>query len=56
MVVTARTRLEERSWADEIPGLTLLEKPISPRELVRFVVKRLDENARLDRSGERGAA
>jgi len=41
IVVTSLTRLEERAWLDELPGVELLEKPVSPRELLRRVTEGL---------------
>jgi CheY-like chemotaxis protein len=43
-VVTSLTQLEERDWLKEIPTIELVEKPVSPRELVRRVQERLIEN------------
>jgi DNA-binding response OmpR family regulator len=37
IVVTSRTGIEERAWLDEFPGVDLVEKPVSPRDLVRRV-------------------
>jgi CheY-like chemotaxis protein len=49
-VVTSLTELEERDWLREIPSIELVEKPVSPRELLRRVHERLLE------SKERGKA
>lgn len=34
-VMTSMTERENREWAGRIPGTTFLEKPVSPRTLVR---------------------
>lgn len=45
IVVTSLTRLEERTWLDELPGVELVEKPVSPRELLRRVSEGLRPEA-----------
>jgi CheY-like chemotaxis protein len=41
LIMTCRTEFEERRWVDEIPGARLVEKPVSPRDLVRMVSEQL---------------
>ncbi len=40
-IVTSSTNLEERDWLDEMPGVELVEKPVSPRALLGRVGERL---------------
>jgi len=43
LIVTSLTALEERDWLAEVPGVELVEKPVSPRELLRKVQARLSD-------------
>ncbi len=42
-IVTSRSEAEERDWVHTHPGVALLEKPISPKEILRLVEQRLAE-------------
>lgn len=42
LVVTSRTGLEERHWVGALPGVELVEKPVSPKELLRLAEQELD--------------
>jgi CheY-like chemotaxis protein len=37
LVVTSRTERSMRAWVQRLPGVTLLEKPISPRQVRDWV-------------------
>ncbi len=41
VVVTSRTRSEERDWTRELTGVQLVEKPVPPRSLLQLVKERL---------------
>ena len=41
-IVTSRSETEERDWVNRFPGVSLLEKPVSPKEILRLVQQRLD--------------
>ena len=41
-IVTSRSENEERDWVNQFPGVSLLEKPVSPKEILRLVQQRLD--------------
>jgi two-component system response regulator MprA len=55
-IATSRTELAERSWLDEFPRVTLVEKPVAPRQLVQLVGRRLAESAADSDPGEARAA
>jgi chemosensory pili system protein ChpA (sensor histidine kinase/response regulator) len=40
-IVTSRSESEERNWIHQFPGVSLLEKPVSPKEILRLVQQRL---------------
>ena len=51
-VVTARMSHEERSWVDGLPGVELLEKPISPKALYQRVERKMSQtNGKSERNG-----
>jgi CheY-like chemotaxis protein len=41
LVVTSRSDRESRAWVAELPGVTLLEKPLSPKQVRDWVVTQL---------------
>jgi CheY-like chemotaxis protein len=41
LIVTSRSEHEQRSWVREISGLSLLEKPVGPKQLLQAVHERL---------------
>ncbi len=41
-IVTSRSESEERSWVYQYAGVSLLEKPVSPKEILRLVQQRLN--------------
>lgn len=41
-IVTSRSETEERNWVEQYPNVSLLEKPVSPKEILRLVQLRLD--------------
>jgi len=45
LVVTSRTGIEERHWVGALPGVELVEKPVSPKELLRLAQQELDSPA-----------
>lgn len=45
IIVTSRSEDEERNWVKECPGVSLLEKPVSPKEILKVVTTRLQELA-----------
>ena len=47
-MVTSVTGNIERSWADEHPGISTVEKPVGPRHLLRLVIRRLEAIAEKD--------
>jgi CheY-like chemotaxis protein len=49
VIVTSRTEEEERSWINDYPDVLLVEKPISPKDILRMVTARIA-------SGPSGAA
>jgi two-component system, OmpR family, response regulator MprA len=44
-IATSRADLTERSWLDDFPRVSLVEKPVAPRQLVALVTRRLGETA-----------
>lgn len=36
-IITSHSMLEEREWISGFPGLSLVEKPVGPRRLLRLV-------------------
>lgn len=42
LVVTSRTDAAARAWVAELPGVTLLEKPLSPKQVRDWVVEDAD--------------
>lgn len=40
-IVTSRSETDEREWVSQFPGVSLLEKPVSPKEILRLVQQRL---------------
>ncbi len=56
-VVTSRSEDCERRWVNEHPGVRLVEKPVSPKQMLRLVTERLSESESDESSDEnRGAA
>jgi len=57
-VITSRTERELRAWVKEIPDAHFLEKPISPRVILRTIEEKLDAAGTAPKSvlGETGAA
>jgi CheY-like chemotaxis protein len=49
-IATSRAELAERSWLEDFPRVTLVEKPVAPRALVALVTRRLGETAREERA------
>jgi len=41
LVVTSRSEDEERSWVSAFPGVSIIEKPVGPKHLLRVVKERL---------------
>lgn len=41
-IVTSRSEEQERSWVEGYPGIVLVEKPVSPKQLLRRVTRRLE--------------
>jgi len=41
-IVTSRSENEEREWVYQYAGVSLLEKPVSPKEILRLVQQRLN--------------
>lgn len=41
LVVTSRSDRESRAWVARLPGVTLLEKPISPKQVRDWVAEQL---------------
>lgn len=37
LVMTSSVEREHRDWVEEVPDLTLIEKPVSPRRIVEFL-------------------
>ncbi len=57
LIVTSRSEEEERSWVSQYPGVTLAEKPLSPKTLLRMVTRKLQDQAQGDAAdGEKRAA
>lgn len=42
LVVTSRTDAAARAWVAELPGVTLLEKPLSPKQVRDWVLEKTD--------------
>jgi DNA-binding response OmpR family regulator len=55
-IVTSRPEADEREWVREFPGITLIEKPIGPKQLLLRVCQRLRAEASEDGETERSAA
>jgi two-component system sensor histidine kinase/response regulator len=36
-IVTSRTEAEERGWVEEFPNISLVEKPVGPKQLLKRV-------------------
>jgi CheY-like chemotaxis protein len=51
-IVTSRSESEERNWVYQYPGVSLLEKPVSPKEILRLVQQRLSSLSGEDASGD----
>ncbi len=45
LIVTSRTEAEERDWVSAFPGVSLIEKPVGPKHLLRLVRQRLQSEA-----------
>ncbi len=58
VVVTSRSEADERDWVREIPAITLIEKPVGPKQLLRTVRERLEQTDACDQAtdSERRAA
>jgi CheY-like chemotaxis protein len=41
LVVTSRSDRQSRAWVEGLPGVTLLEKPLSPRQVRDWVLEQL---------------
>lgn len=57
-VVTSRTEDEERGWVREYPNVSLVEKPVGPKQLLRLVRAKLRDarDPDADADAERRAA
>ncbi len=40
-IVTSRAGDEERAWVKKFPGVTLVEKPAGPKQLLRMVTRQI---------------
>lgn len=56
IIATSRTELAERSWVEDFTRVTLVEKPVAPRQLVQLLSRRLADVARGASSKEARAA
>lgn len=56
VIVTSRSEADERSWVQEIPSISLVEKPVGPKQLLRTVRERLEQTTAFDQRDERRAA
>ena len=45
VIVTSRSEFEERDWVREIPVISLVEKPVGPKQLLRTVREHLADTA-----------
>jgi CheY-like chemotaxis protein len=45
VIVTSRTEQEERSWVNDYPDILLVEKPISPKDILRMVSRRIESGS-----------
>jgi CheY-like chemotaxis protein len=48
LVVTSRSDRESREWVERLPGVTLLEKPLSPKQVRDWVVEQLGATREVD--------
>ena len=55
-IVTSRPEAEEREWIREFPGITLIEKPIGPKQLLLRLCRRLRAESSEDGEAQRSAA
>jgi CheY-like chemotaxis protein len=49
LIVTSRSEDEERAWVSAFPGVSVVEKPVGPKHLLRLVRERLDPGVEVDR-------
>lgn len=54
-IVTSRTESEERDWIGEYPGAELIEKPVSPKQVLRRMSRALSAVDRESDSDRRAA-
>ena len=45
LIVTSRTGAEDRDWVSAFPGVSIIEKPVGPKHLLRVVRQRLQSQA-----------
>ena len=43
IIVTSRSELDERSWVNAYAGISLMEKPVSPKQVLQRIKIRLEE-------------
>jgi len=51
LIVTSRADEADRSWVTRMPGLTLVEKPVGPKHLLRIVREKLATAGEVDSKG-----
>ncbi len=55
-IVTSRPEAEERDWMREFPAITLIEKPVGPKQLLLRLCQRLRAESSEDGEVQRSAA